>query len=273
MCYYNGIRVSRAEFIRLKTLEKQIKQLQRVKDYLNRDLINGFDFGNTVILKATPDKKDFDVVEAHWELLPDWVKSSDDFKEFREGKKDPVTGKPLINQRTGKPLTGYTTLDAKGETLLTSPMYKDAARNGRCLILSSGFYEWKHIKKITYPHFITLKEEYMVDGEYFYIAGVCKEWTDKKTGETFDTCSMSTSPANEFMAEIHNQKKRMPAILPPDEAFEWLFGDLSDQRITELATYQIPSDWMKAHTIAKDFRTALNPTERYEYAELQNLFS
>jgi len=272
MCYYNGVKVTRAEFIRLKTLEKHIRELTRVRELLNRDLINGFNYGTEIILKATPDKTDFDLVESRWELLPDWVHSSDQFKEFREGKKDPLTGKPALNKKTGKPLTGYTTLDARGETLATTPMYRQAALNGRCLIVSSGFYEWKHLKKQTFPHFISLKKEYMVDEEYFYIAAVSQPWTDKNTGEIFDTHGMSTSPANAFMADIHNTKKRMPTILPPDEAFEWLLGDLSEERISQLATYQIPSEWMKAHTIRKDFRVVSNPLEEFHYSELTTLF-
>lgn len=39
MCYYNGIRVSREEYIRLKNQEKQLKVLQRL-------VKSGFDYGN-----------------------------------------------------------------------------------------------------------------------------------------------------------------------------------------------------------------------------------
>jgi hypothetical protein len=46
-----------------------------------------------------------------------------------------------------------------------------------------------------------------------------------------------------------------------------LFGDLSEERITEIARYQFPSGQMEACTIAKDFRNSTNPRESFEYDE------
>ena len=47
MCYYNGTKVTRQEFIRLKHLEKLVANYK----FIDRDVINGFDFGLTAILK------------------------------------------------------------------------------------------------------------------------------------------------------------------------------------------------------------------------------
>lgn len=267
MCVYNGQRVTRAEYIKLKALEKLIKNFS-----LTEKFINGYDYRDQFILVPTADKKDFEIIPSHWEFLPNFVETEDDFKAFREGPRDPVTRKPLKKRLNGEPNTGYTTLDAKGETLLETPMYAEAALNGRCLIISSNFYDSQSRDKESYPHNITLKEEYMIDGEYFFIAAVGRWWTDKKTGKQMHTHAMSTAPANEKMAEVHNTKMRMPTILPPDEAYEWLLGNPSRRRIKELATYQIPSHWMKAYTIAKDFRTSPTPTKEYVYPERNYLF-
>jgi len=73
------------------------------------------------------------------------------------------------------------------------------------------------------------------------------------------------------MEQIHNTKKRMPAILNDDLAYEWLFGNLSEQRILEIAGTQYPSAVMQACSIAKDFREALEPTKAFDYKDLPPL--
>lgn len=52
----------------------------------------------------------------------------------------------------------------------------------------------------------------------------------------------------------------MPTILNEDLEWEWMFGDLSEDRITDIAKTQFPSDQMTACTIRKDFKEQLEPT-------------
>jgi hypothetical protein len=80
-----------------------------------------------------------------------------------------------------------------------------------------------------------------------------------------------TTEANELMAQVHNSKNRMPVILPEHLAAEWISDGLSEQRITELATFKISAGAMKAYTIPKDFKTALDPTEPFGYDELPEI--
>jgi len=47
MCYYNGQKVTRIEFIRLKNLEKIIAKYS----FLNKYLLIGFDYGKSAVLK------------------------------------------------------------------------------------------------------------------------------------------------------------------------------------------------------------------------------
>jgi len=70
---------------------------------------------------------------------------------------------------------------------------------------------------------------------------------------------------------VHNSKKRMPTILNEDLAWEWMFGKLPEQRITEIAKTQYPAELMEACTIPKDFQTALEPTAAFCYEELPGL--
>ena len=57
------------------------------------------------------------------------------------------------------------------------------------------------------------------------MGGIWSEWTDKTTGEIIKSYSIVTTEANELMAEIHNNKKRMPVILEPDQEENWLKGE------------------------------------------------
>lgn len=59
MCYYNGQRVTRSEFIRLKNLEKVIAKYS----FMNRDLLIGFEYGKSAVLKKRQSEEDFDIVE------------------------------------------------------------------------------------------------------------------------------------------------------------------------------------------------------------------
>ncbi|MCW3110209.1 MAG: hypothetical protein JWQ09_4715 [Segetibacter sp.] len=54
MCYYNGQRVTRAEFIELKSLEKAVKNY----DFLDTGIHNGFTYPSCAIAVATDDHRD-----------------------------------------------------------------------------------------------------------------------------------------------------------------------------------------------------------------------
>ena len=176
-----------------------------------------------------------------------------------------------------------TWLNAKGENLFVNDkgrlsMYREGALNGRCLVLSSGFYEWKHIpvigkkgQELKQTQKIPYRIGVANDSEYFFMAGVSREWTNENREQSADTFAIVTTKANDLMQQIHNTKKRMPVILPENLAYEWLFGKLDEKRITEIATTQYPSNEMSACSISKDFITALNHQEPFEYADLPPL--
>jgi putative SOS response-associated peptidase YedK len=263
MCYYNGQKVTHEEFIRLKTLEKLVSKY----DFLNRDLHDGFAYGPIAVLKPDTDKKDFEIVQMEWGFIPPYWKTREEVQKFRGGFKD----------GSGK-WVQYLTLNATSEEmLLPRKMYRDAALKRRCLIISSGFYEWRHVfpknkrtglpvkTPVRIPHYITVKDQ-----PYFFMAGIWQPWEDQVTHEKVETVSIVTTAAPEghIMAKIHNSKMRMPTILNEDLAWEWMFGDLSEERITEIGKTQFPSEQMTAYTIAKDFKTALEPMKMVEWEEL-----
>ncbi|MDQ2862126.1 MAG: SOS response-associated peptidase, partial [Bacteroidota bacterium] len=98
----------------------------------------------------------------------------------------------------------------------------------------------------------------------------------KETGElkqyVTPTVSKCTTGANELMAKIHNKGQRMPAILTIEQMKEWLSVDLSDERITQIASTPYPAEDMEAYSVRKDFKKINTPQEKYEYAELSEEF-
>jgi len=270
MCYYNGQKVSRAEFIKLKALEKAVSKY----DFLDKGVISGFSDVPVAVLLPNPTKDNFDIVQMEWGFLPEYIRNREQVQKFRTGYKD---SKNIWH-------TGYTTQNAKAENLFmneggTKPsIYADAARNRRCLVLSTGFFEWRHVyrnhKKTglplktpdKYPYYISLKNQ-----EYFYLAGIWQAWTDKDSGEHVNTLAVTTTVANPLMQQVHNSKMRMPTILTDDLAWEWMMDDLDDERIQQIAATQYAASDMDACTITKEFQGLLDPTERFDYEDLPAL--
>ena len=265
MCYYNGQRVARSEYIRLMDLEKTVANYP----FLNSSIQEGFAYGQSAVLQPNDVKNNFDIKQMEWGFIPPYLGTREDVKKMRSGYKD----------ENGKYQQPLITLNAKGEELLLpKKMYRKATLERRCLVISSGFYEWRHIfpknKKtgvplktaVKYPYHINLKDQ-----EYFYMAGIWQPWEDRKTGEQVNTMSIVTTDANYIMKQVHNSKNRMPTILPEELAWDWMMEQLPESRITEIATHQYPAELMQAYSIEKDFRSAMEPTKAFTYEELPAL--
>ncbi|MGA8669559.1 MAG: SOS response-associated peptidase [Terracidiphilus sp.] len=109
----------------------------------------------------------------------------------------------------------FSTINAKAETITTSPTFREAMKRRRCLVPADWFYEWRKIvAKTKQPFAIGLKEDGM-----FAFAGLWERWKDKATGEALETYTIITTDPNELVAPIHN---RMPVILKRQDYDRWL---------------------------------------------------
>lgn len=151
--------------------------------------------------------------EMRWGLVPTWVK--DDPQVFL--KKAP-------------------TYNAISETAFDKPSFRGALNNGRrCLVPVTGFFEWHHLGKLTYPHFIRLKH-----GGIFCLAGIHEN----------GTYSILTCPANALMEQVHNQKKRMPVIIPRELEETWLQPGLSREEVLSMCV-PYPAELMETWTVGR----------------------
>jgi len=247
MCVINGQYVSREEYIRIKEMQKEWKDYEHFNIAVN----HGYAYGNTTVLRATADKSDFEILQMEWGFIPSHLLNRDEAAAYRRQ---------------------YMTLNARGEEMLQPrKTYRDAALNRRCLILSSGYSESRHIYRFkkngerlktpdTYPYKIKI-----AGAPYFYMAGIWNPWTDRETGETVNTVAMVTAPANDLLKQIHNSMKRMPVILNDIQAYEWIFDDLTEEQITKLAGTRVSSRDLDYFTIAKEFRKAGDMDMPFEY--------
>jgi putative SOS response-associated peptidase YedK len=153
----------------------------------------------------------------------------------------------------GVPLKA-STINARVERLDSAPTYRDAWRRGqRCILVMGGFYE-PHINAdgSRDPYFLQL-----VDREVFGVAGLWDR-SRRHDGSHVFSCTLITVPANRLLAEIHNGKQRMPAILAQSEHESWLNGAPQDAGAT-LRPY--PEDLIEAWKVSRRVNNPKLPNE------------
>ena len=149
-----------------------------------------------------------------WGLIPHWAKT-------------PSIGNRMIN--------------ARAETVVQKPAYRNAFKRRRCLVLADGFYEWQRAGKVKKPMRIVMQS-----GEPFAFAGLWAVWKDRE-GNTVPSCTIITTEANDLLQPIHN---RMPVILPREMEQFWLDRDVQDSAALENALISLPSELMKTYQVS-----------------------
>ena len=124
------------------------------------------------------------VVNMRWGLIPSW-------------SQDKSFANKLIN--------------ARGETLLEKPSFKNLVNAQRCIVTSNGFYEWNSQTK--QPFFIQPTNTLLMN-----LCGLHTFWMDANN-QPVNTFTIITTKANQSMSDIHH---RMPVILEPGNEQEWL---------------------------------------------------
>jgi putative SOS response-associated peptidase YedK len=124
-------------------------------------------------------------VQLRWGLVPYWAR-------------DVAIGNRLIN--------------ARAESLGDRPAFRDAFRRRRCVVLASGFYEWRREATGRTPHYVAPRH-----GQPLAFAGLWERW--ERGAAPLETCTIITTEASRALATLH---ERMPVILPPEALGEWL---------------------------------------------------
>jgi len=202
-------------------LQKTLRSFK--EDRFHRFHENGFDFlPSPIITVGAPNE--FKMMR--WGLVPFFMKEKEKAMQLR-----------------------LSTLNCISEEMYDKSSYKDASKNAqRCLIPVTGFYEWRWLDekgKTKIPYYVSLKNQAIAS-----IGGLYSRWKDPATNEYYYSYTVCTTQANEMMSYIHNNKKRMPVIIPKQYEQDWLNKALSKDDVLALCQ-PFKSDDMKAHTISK----------------------
>ncbi len=141
------------------------------------------------IIRESRETGDREMVLARWGLIPFFTKELSDIKRL-------------------------TTINARAETILKAPTWREPFKKRRCLIPASAFYEWpKEGKPPKQPYIFE-----MSNGNSMAFAGLWDAWKGKD-GHWLQSFAIVTTEANELLARIH---VRMPVILEPRDYDRWL---------------------------------------------------
>ena len=123
--------------------------------------------------------------------------------------------------------TGYKMINARAESVMKKPAFRNAFRYRRCLIPASGFYEWQKRDGKKQPRFITLK-----DTDLFAFAGLWERWKNPEDeSEVIESCTIITTDSNKLVKPLHD---RMPAILEKPNYERWLSRQTPDRELEAL---------------------------------------
>jgi len=152
----------------------------------------------------------------------------------QEGERELVTLKwGLIPSWAKDAKLGFSTINARAETVHQKPAFRTAFRKRRCLVPADGFYEWQPGEK-KQPYRIT-----MADGEPFAMAGLWERW------EEIESFTIIVTAGNSLMKPIHD---RMPVILPGEIWDHWLTA--TDTAIPMALLQSYPAAKMTAYKVS-----------------------
>jgi putative SOS response-associated peptidase YedK len=159
-----------------------------------------------------------------WGLIPSWAR-------------DRSIGTKMIN--------------ARAETVHEKPAFRHAIRYRRCLIPSSGFFEWQQEGARKQPLYIHFQ-----DGMPMVYAGLWETWKTP-VGGLLESCAILTTAANGLIAPIHN---RMPVILHPEAYSLWLDREMTDPSRLQNLFQPYPAETMAAYAVSTAVNSPLNDT-------------
>jgi putative SOS response-associated peptidase YedK len=155
-----------------------------------------------------------------WGLIPGWVK-------------DPRGFSLLIN--------------ARAESVLDKPAFRNAMRRRRCLVPADGFYEWKQDGARKRPFYAAARR-------LVAFAGVWEPWIGPN-GEEVETACIITTAANRTLRTLHD---RMPAVIPPQAFDLWLDCAKVDAETAAALLVPAPEDTFAPHEVSTAVNRAAN---------------
>jgi putative SOS response-associated peptidase YedK len=172
------------------------------------------------IVRLAEGRRSFALVR--WGLIPAWVR-------------DPRGFSLLIN--------------ARGESVMDKPAFRNAMRRRRCLFPADGFYDWRQEGKARRPFFVRPKA-----GGPIAFAGLWETWMGPN-GEEMETAAIVTTRANRALSVI---QERMPVVVPSDAFDFWLDGAKVDAETASAIIAPAPEELLEAYEVSPAVSHAVN---------------
>ncbi len=158
-----------------------------------------------------------------WGLIPSWIHNVSYAKELADD-----------------------TVNVRAETIYDKPELIKIVKSKRCIIPSTGFFEWRSSNNFKHPYYLKVKNQ-----EIFSIAGIYQCWENPTTGEAVNTFSLLTLEGNNMIKHIHTASNRIPFILSREKEEEWLKPGLTKYQILSLME-PISSSKLEAYPVSLD---------------------
>ena len=185
------------------------------------------------VVRTTDAEAPREMVLVRWGLVPWWAD-------------DPSIGNRMIN--------------ARSETVDTTPAFRDAFKERRCLVPADGFYEWQKVNGGKQPYHIridpeapdaALPEFLRGDGDAetkrpdlipMAFAGLWERWRDED-GNRLLSCTILTTKPNDLIRPIHD---RMPVVVGPQDYARWLDPRTGSKEDLQDILKPPPPAWLRA---------------------------
>ena len=142
------------------------------------------------VVRRSHESQEREVAMLRWGLVPIWA------KELKFGAR---------------------CINARAETLASTPSFRVAYRKRRCLVPVNAFFEWTGEPGHKVKWRIGLKDEPL-----FALAGLWEWWKDPASQQGVETYTIVTTRANDLLAPIHD---RMPVVIAERDYDRWLDAD------------------------------------------------
>jgi len=155
---------------------------------------------------------------------------------------------------------GSRLINARAETIATTPAFRDSFRSKRCIVPADGFYERERRPSGgKLPHFVH------DPGAPLALAGLWSTWRDRESGERLTSCTIVTTEPNDLLRPIHD---RMPVVLAEEHWDRWLDREFDDVEVLRDELRPAPEGLLAEHPVStlvndvkNDFPECVAPLE------------
>lgn len=112
--------------------------------------------------------------------------------------------------------------------IVSKPMFRQAIRSQRCLVIADAFIEGPEVEKLSKPYVVYLRNKQRP----FAMAGIYDRWQHPQSGEELHSFAIITTVSNAVLQKIGHH--RSPVILPREHEKRWLDLNLTLPEVTAM---------------------------------------